>query len=355
MGFVYRGTYTGVCDVQQNFDLYFDFLTNKVCNLFKWENLPETVDERFLMVNLMLGGKVCWFDHKGRIYALNGSWGGEPNVYYRPTQFIVANPVIGSKTLTVLNKDGSSSLDSITGIIMPLTDADYFNEAERGGLYRLIYQTAGLLADNISSLNVSQINGRVAQLWTADNDTEARTIEEIVRDMYDGHPYRVLTQDLISKIGVVPAAQTGQTNTLINLIEAHRAFLQDFYSELGIGYAGNMKRERVNEAEIGLQKGNLDINIFTMKKNLQEAVEKINELFGLDIRVDINDEVFYEGSGNATLGEIPTEGEDKVEETKTEEEIIKDPVIEELKDKAEDTKEDREDTKDNKKDEEANE
>jgi len=34
-----------------------------------------------------------------------------------------------------------------------------------------------------------------------------------------------------------------------------------------------MKRERINEAEIGLQKGNLDINIFTMKKNLQAAVE----------------------------------------------------------------------------------
>ena len=85
----------------------------------------------------------------------------------------------------------------------------------------MIYQTAGLLADNISSLNVSQINGRVAQLFTVDNQAEARTVEEIIRDMYDGHPYRVLTQDLISKVGVLPAAQTGQTNTLLNLIEAH--------------------------------------------------------------------------------------------------------------------------------------
>ncbi len=344
MGFIYRGEYKGVSNVQDNFNLYFDMLVNKVCNLFKWENLPETVDERFLMVNLMLGGRVCWFDHNGRVYALNGNWGGEPNVYYRPTQFIVANPVIGSKTLTVLNKDGSSSLDDITGVIMPLTDSDYFNESERGGLYRLIYQTSGLLADNISSLNISQINGRVSQIWTADNDAMARTVEEVIRDVYEGKPYKVVSQDILNKVNAVPTAQTGQSNTLLNLIEAHRAFLQDFYSELGIGYAGNMKRERINEAEIGLQKGNLDINIFTMKKNLQAAVEKINELFGTDISVDINDEVFYEGSGNASLGTIPEETkveEDTIpEETKVEEEeTIEDPVIVELKKKAEDTKE----------------
>ena len=346
MGFIYRGEYRGVSNVQDNFDLYFDMLVNKVCNLFKWENLPETIDERWLMMQLMLSGRVCWFNHKGRIYALNGSWGGEPNVYYRPTQFIVANPVIGGKTLTVVNKDGSNSIDKLTGILMPLTDADYFNDSERGGLYRLIYQTAGLLADNISSLNVSQINGRVSQIWTADNDAMARTVEEVVRDIYEGHPYRVVSQDILNKVNAVPTAQTGQSNTLLNLIEAHRAFLQDFYSELGIGYAGNMKRERINEAEIGLQKGNLDINIFTMKKNLQAAVEKINELFGTDISVDINDEVFYVGSGNANLGEtedLEAQPEDIIEDPVPEEVpvIEEDPVIEELKDKAEDTKENR--------------
>lgn len=209
-------------------------LVNKVCNLFKWENLPETVDERFLMINLMLSGRVCWFDHEGRIYALNGSWGGEPNVYYRPTQFIVANPVIGSKTLTVLNKDGSNSIDKLDGIIMPLTDADYFNDSKHGGLYRLIYQTAGLLADNISSLNVSQINGRVSQIWVADNDAMARTVEEVVRDIYEGHPYRVVSQDILNKVNAVPTAQTGQSNTLLNLIEAHQYILASFYNEIGI-------------------------------------------------------------------------------------------------------------------------
>lgn len=323
MGFIYRGEYKGVSNVQDNFDLYFDMLVNKVCSLFKWENLPETVDERFLMVNLMLTGRVCWFDHNGRIYALNGNWGGEPNVYYRPTQFIVANPVIGSKTLTVLNKDGSNSIDKLTGILMPLTDADYFNDSEQGGLYRLIYQTAGLLADNISSLNVSQINGRVSQIWTADNDAMARTVEEVVRDIYEGHPYRVVSQDILNKVNAVPTAQTGQSNTLLNLIEAHQYILASFFNEIGIPSQWNMKRERVNTAETELMTGSLDVSVYNMEKNLKNAVEKINELFGTDISVRFNEEVKEdeaepdqepESEGNDTIPENAPQEEVKDEE-----------------------------------------
>lgn len=338
MGFIYRGEYKGVSNVQDNFDLYFDMLVNKVCSLFKWENLPETVDERFLMVNLMLTGRVCWFDHNGRIYALNGNWGGEPNVYYRPTQFIVANPVIGSKTLTVLNKDGSNSIDKLTGVIMPLTDADYFNDAERGGLYRLIYQTAGLLADNISSLNVSQINGRVSQIWTADNDAMARTVEEVVRDIYEGHPYRVVSQDILNKVNAVPTAQTGQSNTLLNLIEAHQYILASFFNEIGIPSQWNMKRERVNTAETELMTGSLDVSVYNMEKNLKAAVEKINELFGTDIRVRFNEEIKED---EAEPDQEPeTEGNDTIPENTPQEEV-KDEE-EEIVVKSEETKTERE-------------
>ena len=341
MGFIYRGEYKGVSNVQDNFDLYFDMLVNKVCNLFKWENLPETVDERFLMVNLMLTGRVCWFDHNGRIYALNGNWGGEPNVYYRPTQFIVANPVIGSKTLTVLNKDGSNSIDKLDGIIMPLTDADYFNDSEQGGLYGLIYQTAGLLADNISSLNVSQINGRVSQIWTADNDAMARTVEEVVRDIYEGHPYRVVSQDILNKVNAVPTAQTGQSNTLLNLIEAHQYIWASFFNKIGIPSQWNMKRERVNTAETELMTGALDVSVYNMEKNLKNAVEKINELLGTDIGVRFNEEIREEANPEEEVidekngEEIPAEEEVKTEEDET--------VIDSVEEKKEEEKEAKED------------
>ena len=305
--------YNGVCDVEQNFHTYFKLLTNKCLSLFKWENLPETVDERFLMTQLILNGKVCWFNHQGRIYALNGAPGGEPNVYYEPQTFIVANPIIGSKTLTIRNKDGNESIDGLDGVLMALTDIDYeLTPAAHGGLYGLIYQTAGLLADNISSLNVAQINGRATVAFTADTEALAESAEEVLKDIYSGKPYRVLSEDILNKITATPLSSSGQNNTIMTLIEAHQYILASFYNEIGIAGQWNMKRERVNTAETELMKGSLDVSVYNMIKNLKSAVEKINELFGTDIKVELNEEVITSDEDRPTTtdadGELQTDG-----------------------------------------------
>lgn len=320
-------SYNGVCDVEQNFHTYFKLLTNKCLSLFKWENLPETVDERFLMTQLILNGKVCWFNHEGRLYALNGAPGGEPNVYYEPQTFIVANPIIGSKTLTIRNRNGSESIDGLDGVLMALTDIDYeLTPAAHGGLYGLIYQTAGLLADNISSLNVAQINGRAAVAFTADTEALAEAAEEVLKDIYGGKPYRVLSEDILNKITATPLGSSGQNNTIMTLIEAHQYILASFYNEIGIAGQWNMKRERVNTAETELMTGSLDVSVYNMIKNLKAAVEKINELFGTDIKVELNEEVITSEEDRPTTtdadGELQVDGvrEDSVK-VKEEDEV----------------------------------
>lgn len=330
-------SYKGITNVQHNFNVYFDLLTNKVCNLFKWEGLPETIDERALNLSLVLRGKVCFTKFDDKLYALDGSVGGEPNVYYEPQFFIIANPVLGSKQVRIRQKDGSSSTEGLEGILMGNSDVDVMSDRTGpAGLFGLIYQTAGLLADNISSLNVSQINGRVSQIWTADTDVMARSAEVILRDIYDGKPYKIVQQDILDKVGVLPAATTGQTNTLLNLIEAHQYILAQFYNEIGIGANYNMKRERVNTAETDLMTGSLDINIENMMENRKRAVEQINDLFGTSISVELNLDVFNDdinaGLSEEELGEDVQE--DKVpepEEAPKEEEVKEEEAKEEIK------------------------
>lgn len=337
MNFTFR--YDGVCDVQQNFETYFNLLTNKCLSLFKWEGLPDTIDERFLMLQLILHGKICFTKFNGKLYALNGNVGGEPNVYYQPQFFIVANPILGSKQVRIRQRDGSKEVKGLDGILVGLTDIDTEFDNIPGGLYRLIYQTAGLLADNISSLNVSQINGRVAQLWVADNDAIARTAEEIIRDMYEGKPYRIITQEMVDKVTVLPAGQTGQSNTLLNLIEAHQYILASFFNEIGIPSNWNMKRERVNTAETELMQGGLDVNVYNMEKNLQAAVEKVNELFETSISVKFNEDLLPEEA--PAEEEINSNGEEEIKEDNTEEPTTEETTSEvkeeiEVKEKKED-------------------
>ena len=327
--------YKGVCNVQHNFNHYFDMLTNKVCNLFVWNGLPETVDVRALNLALVLNGKVCWTEFNGKLYALTGNVGGEPNAYYEPTIFVIANPVLGSKQVKVRQKDGSDRIEGLDGILMANSDVDWESDRPVGGLYGLIYQTAGLLADNISSLNVSQINGRVSQIFTADNEAMARTAELVLKDIYEGKPYKIVAQDLIDKLGALPAASAGQTNTLLNLIEAHQYILANFFNEIGIAAQWNGKRERVNTAETELMTGSYDINIWNMLENRKTAVEQINELFGTSITVELNPEIFYDGSENASLGD-----EEEVEGVDAEEPIQDQEEVQEEKEEKEEEKKD---------------
>ena len=306
--------YRGVCNVEQNFQAYFKLLLNKVNSLFKWSGLPETIDERFLMEQLVLNGKVCFTEFDGKLYALNGNQGGEPNAYYEPQQFIIANPILGSKTVKIRQKDGSSNIEGLTGILVGLSDVDLLLENGRqGGLYYLIYQTAGLLADNISSLNIAQINGRATVAYTADSEALANSAEEVLKDIYEGKPYRVLSQDILEKIQATPLAASGQNNTIMTLIEAHQYILASFYNEIGIGQNWNMKRERINTAETELMKGSLELSVYNMEKNLKDGIEMVNKLFGTSISVELNEEVRgEEGEDRSTTtdadGELQTDG-----------------------------------------------
>ena len=341
--------YKGVCDVEANFWSYFKLLTNKAMSLFKFTGLEdlEAVDERSLKEQLILKGKACFTQFNNKLYCVDGNWGGEPHAYYEPTQWSVANPVLGSKTVKVLNKDGSNSTEDLEGVVVALTDFDFLADNLKGGLYPLIYKYAGLLADNDVSLNCAQINGRLNVAFTADSEVIAALAEDVLRDYYNGKPYRVLTQDIMDKISVNPVSNSQTQGMIMSLIEAHAHLLQDFYSEIGIAANGNLKRERINTAETELMTGCLDISVWNMLHNLKEGIERVNELFGTSIGVELNDEVFYPESANATLGEVPEEEDEEVIDNPAGgEEIVEDDKKEEVVEEKKETEtEEKEDDK----------
>lgn len=324
-GFNLGCSYRGVCDVGFNFKTYFDLLVNKVSRMFVWDNLPETVDQRYLETLLLLNGKAAFTKVNDKFYVVRGNWGGEPNCYYQPTLWTMANPILGSKALRIRQLDGTESVEGLDAILIGNSDVDLIRDnCETGGLYGLIYQTAGLLADNISSLNVSQINGRVSVLYTADSEAEALTGEKVLQDIYEGKPYKILSQNILEKIGVNPVAAQGQSNTLMSLIEAHQYILAQFFNEIGVGGNWNMKRERINTAETELMTDSLDINIQSMLKCREEAVKKINELYGLNISVKLNEAVYSEDEDeNEAEGEIQVDGveEDTIEQPEETKEV----------------------------------
>ena len=295
--------YHGVCDVENIFRYYFTTLTNKVCSLIVFGKLPEHVNEKFLTSTLVLEGKICFTQFNQNIYALDGNVGGEPNCYKEPTQFIISNPILGSKDVKIRHEDGSENVDGLEGILVGLTPMDLeLPGVMKGGLYRLIYTYAGLLADNLVSLNCAQINSRVQVAYVGETEAQANTAEKVLKDLYNGTPYKVLQQDILNKLTITPVASSGANTTIVSLIEAHAQIVSDFYSELGISYNSNRKRQYVGQAEAAMDTGMLGLNIDTIINTIRSGIDKVNELFGTDITVNVDANAF-ESEFNAEIAD----------------------------------------------------
>ena len=269
--------------VKSMYNYYVKTLLNRVTNMFTWDNLPKTIDENFLTITLFTQGRVIWTDFNGELYALNGNYGGEPNVYYYPSQFIISNPILGTKIVDI----------DKTGVLMYLTDTDKMcSNGESGGLFGLISTTAQLLADNISSINIAQRNTRLTAIVTAGNPAQKISGENAIQRMYDGEPYEVVLNDLINALKINPMVEStaGGAQYIKELVELNQYILAQFYHSIGVNANYNMKRERVSGEEIAVNDECLTINIIDMLNNLQEAVQKINAMFNTNISVDFSKE-----------------------------------------------------------------
>lgn len=301
----------GVCDFKQNYDFYFKWLTNKVMSCFvikdRSNGKSETINWDYFKMNLLLDGQICITDFGENLYACIGNRGGEPNEYYLPQIFTIANPILGGKQVKI-GKDG---------VVFYNTDVDAFsytgnNEIFSGGLYDLISQTATLLADNIISINCAQINSRVTTFFTADSEAQAIAGEAILKKQYAGKPYQILRSDLIEKINVNPVNSSASGN-ITELVELHNYIVANFFQSIGVKSNNVMKRERLINSEIDSQNDYLKISILEILTSWQKGFDELNEIYGTDISVTLNPALFDELLEDSTSDEM-VNGETSLDE-----------------------------------------
>lgn len=298
----------GVCDFGLNYDFYFKWLTNKVISCLIIRGAPESINDTYLKTHLVLDGNICITDFGDNLYACIGNWGGMPDEYYIPTDYIIANPILGSKRVEI----------GKTGIVITNTAVDGLGcNLFGGGLYDLIHQTATLLADNIISINCEQINRRVQNFFTADSEAQAVAGEAVLKKMYAGSPYQILRQDVVKKLTVNPAANTGSSQSITQLVELHNYIVANFFQSIGIRSNNVMKKERLITDEIESQDDFVQLSILEILSSWQRGFDEVNRLYGTDISVELNPvlirEIADEFSGESeTPTEAPSEATESV-------------------------------------------
>ena len=263
-------------------EYYYKMLLNRVINMFTWENLPDTIDEQVMNFWLFVTGRVVFTEFSGKLYALNGNYGGYPNEYYLPTEFVVSNPILGSKNVKL----------DVDGVAMFNSDTDkYPTQTMTGGLYPILTLTANMLADCVVTISSALKNGRVQTAFVCKDDTVKTAGEKVLKQLYNGNPAVMIDDTILNCITPIKMADNTSVATILQqTVETYQFWLANFYNSIGVNANFNMKRERLNTAEVNINDSALFVNVVNMLNNRRQAVEKINKMFGTGISVRISDE-----------------------------------------------------------------
>lgn len=267
-------------------------MLNKTNNIFQYTGTPETLKPKFLELYLQTGGHGFVTEFKDNLYIFEGGLGGEPDEYYQPTIFTVANPHLRfNKNLKI----------GTEGVLCR-------NDTLMLGLKPILLKYGTLIVENLISFRVAAINTRIQTIIDATDDSAYASAQEYLRKIENGDLSVIASDDLFAKIHVNPGAT--HNNGIIDLIQLNQYLLSQLYSEIGIADNYNMKKERLTSDEASMIRDKPAVSLENMFEERCIFCDDINRLYGTNIKVKINER--WDDSNADTERSVPESDERSV-------------------------------------------
>ena len=251
---------------------YINYMAIRLQKMFKYTNLPDSIPREILEYYLMINGTCFITKHDdGKLYALTGSFGGEPDAYYKPTRYIVANPALKMSKDFDINSDG----------VLVRNDSIW------QGLYPLMARYASLMAENLLTLRSADVMLRVIAMLTAPDDKTRIAAEAYLKKLENGE-FGVIAENRFFEGVKMQSPPSNNGSYLTQFIELHQYLKGSFYNEIGLNANFNMKREALGDGESSLNEDSLLPLCDEMLRCRQEDFDKVNEMFGTDIKVEFD-------------------------------------------------------------------
>lgn len=246
------------------------YMLNRTQAMFDWQDLPKTVPHRNLEIMLQLNGNVFFTQVDGEYYVFTGGLGGEPDVYYEPTIYTVANPALNFSKNLKIGDDGVLIRSDSYGV----------------GLLPMFRLYSALQAENDITMRIANINARIPFLISATDDRTKKSADKFMLDVENGSLSTVSDNPFFEGLKVSPTASAGNMR-LTDLIEYQQYVKASWFNYLGVNANYNMKREAISPGESQLNDDALLPLIDDMLEMRKEAAQAINEKYGLDIKVTL--------------------------------------------------------------------
>jgi len=255
----------------ENVDNFIRYMLARTLQMFEYNGLPETIPQKELERLLQVQGYAFITEYEGKLYAFTGGLGGQQGVYGEPTEIVIANPALSFNKTLNLEKDG---------VLIN-------NDDMRQGLIPLISKYATILNENEITMILSTINKRVNNLISVSDDNTAVSAKQYLKDLEDGNIGYIMESRLYESLKAKTVSENNSTR-LVDLIELQQYIKASLYNELGLNSNFNMKRERLIKPEVEMNTSSIYPLVDNMLHCRQEAVEKINAMYGTSITVEFS-------------------------------------------------------------------
>ena len=259
-------------DKDKNMLSHIQYMLNRTQRMFEYTGLPDTIPQRMIELYLQINGHLAFAKYNGDLYVYTGGLGGEPDVYYQPTIYTIANPA----------QNWSKNLSIGSDCIVIRNDSLYL------GLLPLFRRYAHALSENELSLHIADVNSRMISLISATDDRTIESARRYLDDIEKGKLGVIADNAFLEGLKAQPVNASTSKNGILDLMEYEQFLKASWYNEIGLDSNYNMKRERLNTAEVEMNNDSLAPLIDDMLESRRIGLEAVNALFGTSITVELS-------------------------------------------------------------------
>lgn len=280
---------------------YFAYLLRLVKGIFEFK-APDHWDTDFLLDTLLLNGCFGIFEQGTDPLALNCHPYGV-NVYYKATNFNIANPVLGNFSKTI----------DVDGSLIYLEE-----DPTVSGQYRTIRPLLNLYSYKLAAcdkcIDQSLMNSGVAAIFSAPDKKTAESYRLMYDQIAEGKPAVFVDESLGLSAGSSRNMQytPAKDNFICDKVQIEkRCIIEEFLTAIGVNNANTSKRERLNADEVNSNNDECYVATSVWRRNLKETTAKARKLFpNLDFSLTIKDLSIIDNSpSKAEQADTSPEGE----------------------------------------------